>query len=115
MEKVRYYVKPLELIKKFETNLKPFLKNCANKRNQSNAIKYLKQNMTATDCIIHIDFSENYSGKYNSEVQSVHFGGSRKQFTFHTSVIYFNTNNDSETKKTQSFCTLSSSFMSQTT
>lgn len=107
VEKVRHYVEPLILIKQFETSLKPFLNHCANIRNQTNAIKEVKQNLTENDCLIHMDFSENYSAKYNSEIQSVHFGGSRKQFTLHTAVLYFNI--DGHTSKTQCFCTISTS------
>ncbi|PZC79421.1 hypothetical protein B5X24_HaOG216416 [Helicoverpa armigera] len=107
VEKVRHHVEPLILIKQFETNIKPFLNHCANIRNQTDAIKEIKKNLTKNDCLIHIDFSENYSAKYNSEIQSVHFGGSRKQFTLHTAVLYFNI--DGHTTKTQCFCTISTS------
>lgn len=106
VEKVRHQVEPLILIKQFETSLKPFLNHCANIRNQTDAIKEIKQNLTENDCLIHMDFSENYSAKYNSEIQSVHFGGSRKQMTLHTAVLYFNI--DGQTTKTQCFCTISS-------
>lgn len=107
VEKVRRWVKPLDLIKKFEDSLKPFLKHCVNNKNQNQAFKTLKENMTTEDCIIQIDFSENYNAKYGSEIQSLHFGGSRQQFTLHTVVIYFKL--DNETCKTQSFCTVSTS------
>ncbi|XP_060801831.1 uncharacterized protein LOC132904258 [Amyelois transitella] len=107
VEKVRHWVKPLDLIKKFENSLKAFLQHCLNNKNQNQAFKTLKENMTTEDCIIQIDFSENYTTKYGSEIQSLHFGGSRKQFTLHTAVIYFKLNN--ETCKTQSFCTVSTS------
>lgn len=43
-----------------------------------------------------------------SEIQSVHFGGSRKQFTLHTAVLYFNI--DGHATKTQCFSTISTSF-----
>ena len=38
-----------------------------------------------------MDFSENYSCKYASEPQSVHFGGSRAMLTLHTGMIYTKT------------------------
>ena len=63
--------------------------------------------MTEKDCVVHIDFSENYSSKYGSEIQSMHFGGSRQQFTLHTAVIYYK--NKEENITTQCFCTISSS------
>lgn len=40
------------------------------------------------EALIHVDFSENYSLKYATEVQSFHFGGSRQQVSLHTAVIY---------------------------
>lgn len=107
VEKVKITVKPLQLIKIFENNLKPFLTHCSNIRNQSQAFKHYKQNMTEKDCVVHIDFSENYSSKYGSEIQSMHFGGSRQQFTLHTAVIYYK--NKEENITTQCFCTISSS------
>ncbi|KAF9423866.1 hypothetical protein HW555_000924, partial [Spodoptera exigua] len=107
VEKVKITVKPLQLIKIFENNLKPFLTHCSNIRNQSQAFKHYKQNMTEKDCVVHIDFSDNYSSKYGSEIQSMHFGGSRQQFTLHTAVIYYK--NKEENITTQCFCTISSS------
>lgn len=35
-----------------------------------------------------MDFSENYACKLHTEIQAFHFGGSRKQVTIHTSVVY---------------------------
>ena len=35
-----------------------------------------------------MDFSENYSCKYQKEIQSVHFGASQKQISLHTGVAY---------------------------
>lgn len=38
--------------------------------------------------ILHIDFSENYACKLNTEIQAFHFGGNRQQATLHTGVAY---------------------------
>lgn len=38
--------------------------------------------------VVHIDFSENYACKLYTEVQGFHWGGSRKQATVHTCVVY---------------------------
>ena len=37
--------------------------------------------------LLHIDFSKNYTCKYNTEIQSVHFGASNMQ-TLHTGMLY---------------------------
>lgn len=42
------------------------------------------------EIFLHIDFTENYMCKYNREIQSAHFGGSKPQVTIHTCVVYFN-------------------------
>ncbi|XP_053085679.1 uncharacterized protein LOC128317503 [Pangasianodon hypophthalmus] len=44
--------------------------------------------MAENECIIHVDFSENYICKYASEIQAVHFGASHEQATLHTGVLY---------------------------
>ena len=43
--------------------------------------------MHASEHVIHIDFSENYTGKHSSEIQSVHFGESHQQVKLHTGVL----------------------------
>lgn len=48
----------------------------------------MKQNLNENQALIHVDFSENYSCKYATEVQSVHFGASRNQISLHTGMFY---------------------------
>ena len=52
-----------------------------------------------------IDFSENYVAKYNEEVQSVHFGASKRQISLNTGVFYLKGTDNK--LKAKSFCTLS--------
>lgn len=73
---------------------------------QARQFKFLKMNMTETDVLIHCDFSENYSAKLSTEIQSFHFGGSRKQFTLHTVQVYYKKTAYSPLQS-QSICTLS--------
>uniref|UniRef100_A0A8D8Z5S4 Uncharacterized protein n=1 Tax=Cacopsylla melanoneura TaxID=428564 RepID=A0A8D8Z5S4_9HEMI len=75
-------------------------------RNQYIAMKYLKLTLDPQAVLLHIDFSENYSLKYSTEIQSFHFGGSRDQVTLHTSSLMYKQNTYSELT-TKSFCTLS--------
>ena len=86
--KDRITTNPLEAIKELESAIKPFLLHIHNIEAQYKTIKHLKENLTVSEAIIHVDFSENYSLKYAEEVQSFHFGGSRQQVSLHTSVIY---------------------------
>ncbi|XP_046554961.1 uncharacterized protein LOC124264267 isoform X2 [Haliotis rubra] len=50
----------------------------------------------------HIDFSENYVCKLGSEIQSMHFGASKKQLSLHTGVYFCKNENGPQT-----FCTVS--------
>jgi hypothetical protein len=51
----------------------------------ANTIATLDEN----SCVLHIDYSENFSCGYAKEIQSAHFGGSHPQATLHTGVLYF--------------------------
>jgi len=59
-------------------------------RHQKDIIRDLKtQLIDDTDLLIHIDFAENYSCKYGTEIQQTHFGANKPlQVTLHTSVLY---------------------------
>lgn len=61
-----------------------------NIKNQYKALRILKEKLSQSnkDCIIHIDFSENYSCQYGEEIQAVHFGSSHQQASLHTGIVY---------------------------
>ena len=71
--------------------------------NQYNVITDKKHNLSEKEVMIHIDFSENWTVKTISEVQSAHFGSSLEQITLHTGVAYFSHD------RHMSFCSLSDS------
>lgn len=48
----------------------------------------LKESLREDEIALHVDFSENFSCKLNSELQAFHFGESRKQATVHTCGLY---------------------------
>lgn len=91
-----------ELVQMFDQKLKPFMKHIRNIKHQYLAMKTLKDNLSETDILFHVDYSENYGCKYAQEVQSFHFGGSREQVVLHTGVVYAKSFKES-------FCTLSRS------
>ncbi|KAG6461401.1 hypothetical protein O3G_MSEX012609 [Manduca sexta] len=105
-KKVQLQDLPLNVIKKLEDSIPAYFAHCNNVIRQYNTIKMLKSTLSLAEAVIHVDFSENYSLKYNEEIQSVHFGGSCSQITLHTSVIYL-LDPELGTHKTQSYCTLS--------
>uniref|UniRef100_A0A8D8WWA4 Uncharacterized protein n=1 Tax=Cacopsylla melanoneura TaxID=428564 RepID=A0A8D8WWA4_9HEMI len=77
-----------QLGQSFNDELSKFKKHVFNIKNQYKAYRTLKENLHDNETVIHIDFSENYMCKYSSEIQSFHFGASRKQATIHTGVLY---------------------------
>lgn len=77
-----------ELVETFATLLQKFRRHLYNIRQQYAFSRALKQNLPASKCIVHVDFSENYGCKYSAEVQSVHFGASHQQATLHTGVYH---------------------------
>lgn len=59
-----------------------------------------ENNLTENEVYLWVDFAENWCTKMARETQSVHFGGSRQQYTLHTGVGYLKGG-------LQCFCTLS--------
>ncbi|KAH9642819.1 hypothetical protein HF086_012313 [Spodoptera exigua] len=84
-------VTPLEAINTLDNLLPTFYKHSYNINVQHNTTKQKKGNLIVSEAFIHIDFSENFGLKilkYGKEVQSLHFGPSRKENCLHTGVIY---------------------------
>lgn len=71
-----------------------------NIRHQYQTMRLLKEKMSHEEVMLHVDFSENYNTKYESEIQSMHFGASRRQISLHTGVAYI-------ADKVYPFCTVS--------
>jgi len=93
-----------DLVMSFQQRMTKLKQHTFNIRHQYRIYRKLKMSMSAEECIIHIDFAENYLCKYSTEIQSVHFGGSHKQVTLHTGVLYVGGKSDVTT-----FCTISDS------
>lgn len=91
-----------DLVTQFRDRIKSMKRHVFNIRHQYRIYRDLRDKMSETECMIHIDFAENYLGKYSSEIQSVHFGGSHKQVTLHTGVLYV-----SSDPAPKPFCTVS--------
>ncbi|KAL7857250.1 hypothetical protein SRHO_G00161490 [Serrasalmus rhombeus] len=93
-----------ELSTQFHNSLFHFRRHIFNIKWQYDVYRKIRNNLRSTECLIHIDFSENYSCKYHKEIQSVHFGGSHQQASLHTGVLYV-----AGDQAPQSFCTISPS------
>lgn len=81
-------ITPHQAIEKLDCQLPSFFKHAYLINAQFNTAKFKKNNLIVTEAYIHIDFSENFGLKYGKEVQSLHFGASRKEICLHTGVIY---------------------------
>ncbi|KAK6291241.1 hypothetical protein J4Q44_G00383610, partial [Coregonus suidteri] len=77
-----------ELNTDFQERLLHFRSHVFNIKWQFDAYRELRRSLKHNESLLHIDFSENYSCKYSEEIQSVHFGGSHKQASLHTGVLY---------------------------
>jgi len=93
-----------DLITAFQNSLHKFRRHVFNIRWQYKECRNLRKKMTECDCLIHIDFSENYQGKISREIQSFHFGGASEQVTLHTGVLYVG-----DVEQPISFCSISAS------
>lgn len=90
----------------FETQLLEYMYHLSIYLHQFRAVDRMKRTMYENEALIHCDFSENYSTKYNQEIQSFHFGGSRRQYTIHTVMVYYKKDVYSELRS-KAICTLS--------
>ncbi|KAF2892484.1 hypothetical protein ILUMI_13703 [Ignelater luminosus] len=71
-----------DLIKDLQKALPQYMVHVSNMKQQYKTIRGLKKNLNhEVECLIHVDFSENYTCKYFREVQSAHFGGAKPQIS----------------------------------
>ncbi|WAR17202.1 hypothetical protein MAR_031796 [Mya arenaria] len=80
------------LVDKLCESLDRFKIHMFNCRSQYRYFRHRREQMNDTERILHIDFSENYVCKMRDEVQGMHFGASKKQYTLHTGVKYIKDN-----------------------
>jgi hypothetical protein len=73
-------------------------------KSQNKYFKKLKSNIGKRECVILLDFAENYSPVIHDEVQAAHW--QKTQVTLHPFVIYYKGEND-EVAKHKSYCVLS--------
>ena len=77
-----------DLCDMFQASLDKFKRHLYNIRKQYRVYLSVRENLKPNECLVHVDFSENYNCSYSSEIQAVHFGGSHQQVTLHTGVFY---------------------------
>ena len=77
-----------EAVAMFLEAMKMFKKHWFTMCRQFSAFRENKTNIKEDECVVHVDFSENFNCKYHSEVQAVHFGASHSQASLHTVIVY---------------------------
>ena len=91
-----------DLVDNCTSLLQRFKRHYFNIQHQYAFYRELRHTMSTRECLIHIDFAENYVCKMASEVQSVHYGASKRQISLHTGVCYVGPDGIANT-----FCSLS--------
>ena len=76
------------LLEVFQKDLEELAGHHYNWIHQIRQFQHLKENLHSKEMVLHIDFSENYACKLNTEIQAFHFGGNRQQATLHTGMAY---------------------------
>ncbi|MEQ2213903.1 hypothetical protein XENOCAPTIV_023108 [Xenoophorus captivus] len=77
-----------DLIELFQSYVKRFKMHHFNIKQQYAFCCELKKMMSEEEALVHVDFLENCSCKYSSQVQAVHFRASHQLATLHTGVSY---------------------------
>lgn len=77
-----------DLISDFTKESIVFKKHWYNIRHQFKMHQRCLNMLDEESVAIHMDFSENYTCKLATEVQAMHFGASKVQFTLHTGMLY---------------------------
>ncbi|WAR22348.1 LOW QUALITY PROTEIN: hypothetical protein MAR_016322 [Mya arenaria] len=94
-----------ELVDKFEDQLKRYSKHIFRTYNQYQYFAEKKNEIKEDECLLHAFRTENYVCGYTAEVQSVHFGASKRQITLHTDVAIV------KDQPQYTFCTVSDSLV----
>ncbi|KAK0151918.1 hypothetical protein N1851_006722 [Merluccius polli] len=84
-----------KLVEEFNKQLEGIGIHQFNWLHQAQKFRHLKENLKDNEMVLHVDFSENYACKLNTEIQSFHFGGNRQQASIHTAVAYTSTGSQS--------------------
>ncbi|XP_064601012.1 uncharacterized protein LOC135467176 [Liolophura sinensis] len=77
----------VDVVNLFQKQMKQFQRHLFNIRHQFASLRQLKENLKDNECIIQLDFAENYLCQYATEIQSAHFGASHQQVTLHDVVL----------------------------
>ncbi|XP_034093341.1 uncharacterized protein LOC117560540 [Gymnodraco acuticeps] len=77
-----------DLLEMFQGQLRHFKRHTFNIKSQFTHYRELRKSMTNQECLIHVDFLENYSCKLAAEIQAMHLAPNQKQATLHTGILH---------------------------
>lgn len=77
-----------KMIATFNKELTIFKRHVFCQYHQAKELKKKMESLKERELLIRVDFSENYVCKYSTEIQSVHFGASKRQICLNTGVFY---------------------------
>ena len=89
----------------FESQLREVMPHQYRVHHQYSEIRHLKKGLGADECVLQVDFSQNYECKLGTEIMSMHFGASKHQVALHTCHATFQ--NPSTGVVTKCYCTMS--------
>ena len=73
-----------ESIHLFNVMIWIYKKHYYNIHMQSTFLKKVKTELNENEAVVHVDFAQNYVCKLSAEIQSTHYGASKKQIVLHT-------------------------------
>lgn len=76
-----------EVAEEFAEQIKAFKRHNFNRIRQHIMLQHLTGSVPGTNCVIQVDFSENYSNKQKNEIPSAYFG--HESFTIYTVCVWF--------------------------
>lgn len=88
MTKRKVPATPARILASTEEGIPKYLEHLHNIHNQYELSQESVKNLDNETVVIKSDFSESWGTKYHTEVQSMHYGGSRMLLTLHTSIYY---------------------------
>jgi hypothetical protein len=89
------------VLEKFEAQLSSYAGHAFRACHQLREVQHMRKNLQNGDIMLHVDYSENFTCKWNEEIQAAHFGNAHGQVVIHQGVMY------SEGQEPQSFATIS--------
>ena len=78
-----------ELVEAANTLMPRFRRHHFNMKIQQAYCANLRSNLQDIECMVHVDYAENYLGKSTRKVQAAHFNASHGKITLHTGVFSY--------------------------